>query len=256
MSKENSKKRRSFLDTIFGLAEQAIDGYNDIINRIQDRILDLAGNMEKMLKGQTSDEDEELKEYMKVSIKDIDKKEVVSEIKVKPSEEIKEVELPAEEPIPLPAEEKEEEIALPAEEPMPLPAEEKEEIKLPVEEVKEEIELPAEEPIPLPAEEKEEIKLPAEEVKEEVELPAEEPISLPTEEKEEEFEGSAIDEEDIKRLVIIYGIDRKKATLLIQNDIKTVYKLASEVPSKISRILDITVIEAQNIIRAASGMIF
>ena len=190
MSEKNFKKRRGFLDTIFGLAEKAIDGYNDIINRIQDRVLDLAGNMEKFLKSQKTGKDEELKEYMKVSIKDIEQKEVDSDITVKTVKEIEEVQLPAEEPIPLPSEEKEEEIALPAEE------------------------------------------------------------------KEEQSIDSTDIEEDIKRMLIIFGVDREKAMILINNDIKTVYKLASEVPSKISRLLNITVVEAQNIIRAANAMIF
>ena len=196
MSKKSSKKRRGFLDTIFGLAEKAIDGYNDIINRIQDRILNLTGNMEKVLKGEKSSKDEELKEYMKVSIKDIERKEIDSDISVKPAEKIEEIKIPTEEKISLPAEEKEEGIALPSEE-------------------------------------------------------KEEEISLPAEEKED-----LSSEEDVKRMLIIYGIDREKALILIKNDIKTVYKLASEVPSKISRLLNIPVVEAQNVIRAANAMIF
>jgi len=201
MSKKNSNKRRGFLDTIFGLAEKAIDGYNDIINRIQDRVLNLADNMEKFLKGVETGKDEELKEYMKVSIKDIEQKEVDSDIVIKPTEKIEEVNLPAEELIPLPVEEKEEEIALPVEE--------------------------KEEEIPLLAEEKEDISTDSDDL-----------------------------EEDIKRMLVIYGVDREKAMILIKNDIKTVYKLASEVPSKISRLLDVDVVEAQNIIRAANAMIF
>ena len=65
-----------------------------------------------------------------------------------------------------------------------------------------------------------------------------------------------INEQDVKKLTVIYGVDREKALKLIENDIKTIFKLASEIPSRISRILDIPVVEAQNIIRAASGMIF
>ncbi len=271
MSNKDSKKRRGFLDTIFELAERAIDGYNEIINQIQDRIFNLAGNMEKFLKGEETGKDEELKEYMKVSIKDIEQKEPESEINVKsiPNEEIAwpaEVKDKVDIKIPESAvvkvedlikkeEEKVEEVVLPAEEiveEVVLPAEEKvKEVVLPAEEIVEEVFLPAEE-------EFEEVVLPAEEIVEEVVLPAEEiveEIVLPAEEIVEEVD-SPILEEDVKRLLVIYGVDRQKAIILIENDIKTVYKLASEVPSRISRLLGISVVEAQNVIRAANAMIF
>ena len=193
MAKEKNKRRKSLIDRLFDMVGDALDGVNKFINRIQDRILDLADTMENRLKGEQSEKKDELKEYMKVSIKDIEESKVEKEaqISVKPI------------------------------------------VSINVEELK-----------------SNDIKV-AEVVKIK---------DLMKKERVEEPEfidaSQEIDEDDVKKLTVLYGVDREKALKLIENDIKTIFKLASEVPSKISRILDIPVVEAQNIIRAASGMIF
>ncbi|MHA1799973.1 MAG: hypothetical protein ACTSVY_16110 [Candidatus Helarchaeota archaeon] len=183
MSNEKSD-RKTFLDRIFDMAASAIDSFNEIIGRVQDRVLNLVDNMESRLQEQAKEEDTELKNYMKVSISDLDEKAGKnSEILIKTTSSIESDGIEPNQPV-------------------------ARYIKV-------------------------------------------EDILKNDEQKETHFS-----EDDIKKLILIYGVDREKAKKLIENNILSVYKLASEVPSKISSILGISVVEAQNIIRAASALVF
>ncbi|NHI94676.1 MAG: hypothetical protein EAX96_19450 [Candidatus Lokiarchaeota archaeon] len=272
MDKEKDSKRKSLVDRLFDMVGDAIDGINQFINNVQDRILDLADNMEKRLKGEKSEEKDELKEYMKVSIKEIEEEKIdrESKLSVEPTIPVEIEEIKKEE---IKEEKIESESKIFVEPIIPVKAEEVKEEEIKEEKIESESKIFVEPIIPVKTEEEKKIdvkiakivkiedlieKKIADKPKETVEqLPNREIIKeKPVEKLKPYVMSKEINEKDIKNLTVIYGVDRERAIKLVENEITTIFKLASELPSKISRLLDISVVEAQNIIRAANAMIF